>query len=643
MIASFRRLSKSAAGKLIMVVFFLLIMASFAMGDIASFKSGTFSFGSDALVKIGDQEVGDRDMSRAMERRLSEVRQQAPTADYSTIAADFEPLLKLVIDQKTLQAFADKFGFTLSKRLIDGEIANLPNARGLDGKFSEQAYANFLAQQRLTDKEVRALISGGVMQRLLLTPVATSTRVPVGYATPYAAMLLELRQGDVANIPSSAFRQGLKPTDADLQRYYAANRARYIVPEQRVLKMARIGPELVAGLAASEQEIAAYYKANQAAYGSKEIRVISQAVVPDQASANGVATRARGGATLQAAAAPVGSNAAVTSLGAQSRDAYSSLAGQKAAAAVFAAPSGSVVGPIQSDFGWIVAKVEQVRSEGGKSLAAAKPEIAAKLTADKRKEALTDLVTRIEDAIDDGSNLAEAAAAGKLQVTETPLITANGTDRANPAFRFPPELAPALKSGFELAPNDEPVIEALPNDAGYVLVAPSQVVAAAPAPLQDVRDKVAEGWINQQALARAKAIATAIAAKTGRGMPLAQAVKEAGVTLPPSRPVEMRRIEMTEMGTNVPAQLRMLFTLGEGKSRMVADPQSRGFSVVRVNKITPGNALTQPGLIGRVQSEFQQAIAEEYARQFLAAIRAELGVKRNEEAIAATKKRISGT
>ena len=68
MIASFRRLSKSAAGKLIMVVFFLLIMASFAMGDIASFKSGTFSFGSDALVKIGDQEVGDRDMSRAMER-----------------------------------------------------------------------------------------------------------------------------------------------------------------------------------------------------------------------------------------------------------------------------------------------------------------------------------------------------------------------------------------------------------------------------------------------------------------------------------------------------------------------------------------------------------------------------------------------
>ena len=92
----------------------------------------------------------------------------------------------------------------------------------------------------------------------------------------------------------------------------------------------------------------------------------------------------------------------------------------------------------------------------------------------------------IEDAIDEGSNLSEAAARAKLQVTETPLITADGTDRSNPAFKLPAELAAALKSGFELAPSDEPVIETLANDAGYVLVAPSQVVAAAPAPLADL-------------------------------------------------------------------------------------------------------------------------------------------------------------
>ena len=38
----------------------------------------------------------------------------------------------------------------------------------------------------------------------------------------------------------------------------------------------------------------------------------------------------------------------------------------------------------------------------------------------------------------------------------------------------------------------------------------------------------------------------------------------------------------------------MLFSLTQGKSRMVADPQGRGFFIVKTNKIVPGNALTAP-------------------------------------------------
>ena len=44
----------------------------------------------------------------------------------------------------------------------------------------------------------------------------------------------------------------------------------------------------------------------------------------------------------------------------------------------------------------------------------------------------------------------------------------------------------------------------------------------------------------------------------------------------------------------------------------------------------------------KVQSDFQQAVSDEYARQFLAAVKAKLGVKRNESAIAAERKRIIG-
>ncbi|WP_309660776.1 peptidyl-prolyl cis-trans isomerase [Sphingomonas sp.] len=643
MLASFRRLSKSTVGSIIMVLFVVAILASFAMGDIANLRSGSFGMNGSTLAKVGSQQISDRDQSRGMERRLGEVRQQNPEADYTTIAGDFEGILSSLIDQHTLQAFADKFGFSLSERLIGAEIANIPGARGLDGKFSEQAYRSFLAQQRMSDQEVRQLIRASMLQRMLLTPVASNARVPVGFATPYASMLLESRQGDVAIVPVTLFRAGLNPTDADLQQFYAANRNRYMVPEQRVLRFARIGPEQVAGVTAADQEIAAYYSANQATYGAKEIRVISQAVVPDRNAADAIAARARGGASFVAATAPAGLSPSDISVGPQTRGEFASLAGDAVAAAAFSAQSGAVVGPIQSDLGWHVVKVDSVRREGGKPLGAAHGEIAAKLTADKRKEALADLVTKVEDAVAGGSNYVEAAGQAKLAITETPLITASGAARDDPGFHFPVELTPALKSGFDLTQDDDPVVEALGKEAGYVFVAPARIVAAAPAQLASIRARVTEDWINQQASERARAVATAIAAKAARNVPLATAVAEAGISLPPARQIAARRLDLAQLGDKVPAAIRMLFTLGAGKSRMVADPQQRGFSIVKVNRIIPGNAMTQPVLIASVQSEFQQAISEEYAREFQAAMRETVGVRRNESAITASKKRISGS
>jgi peptidyl-prolyl cis-trans isomerase D len=73
---------------------------------------------------------------------------------------------------------------------------------------------------------------------------------------------------------------------------------------------------------------------------------------------------------------------------------------------------------------------------------------------------------------------------------------------------------------------------------------------------------------------------------------------------------------------------------------MFPDPQGRGFFIVRVDKIIPGNALLQPALIGRMQNELQEGVSQEYAQQFLAAMRKDVGVERNESAIQALKTRI---
>src|SRR5581483_9827569 len=211
MLSFFRRVSKSKIGTGIMVFVVVAIMGGFALADLSNFGTGQMGFGmgSSTLAKVGDQEISDKDMSDAMQRRLQQVRQQKPDADYASIIGDFNAVLEALVDQSSLLAFADKYHFPLSKRLVDAEIAQIPGTKGLNGQFNEQAYQQFLAQQHLSDADVRQIISGDLLQRLILAPVLANLRVPVGMSTPYASKLLEQRDGEAAIVPVDSFKAGL--------------------------------------------------------------------------------------------------------------------------------------------------------------------------------------------------------------------------------------------------------------------------------------------------------------------------------------------------------------------------------------------------------------------------------------------------
>ncbi len=641
MLSAFRSLSKSALGTAIMVLFLLAILASFAIADIGSVRSGGLGLGSDTLVRTGDERITNRDLDSAMRRVLEQERQQNPEATYSTIAGKFGAIINSLIDERSLLAFASDHGFMLSKRLIDAEIANLPQTRGLDGKFSQQAYAAFLQQQQMTDADLRRLLQVALTQRLVLAPAVVDARVPIGVARPYASMLLEQREGQVALVPAEAFRGGLNPSDGDLQAFYAQRRQSYMVPEQRVLRIAKIGTD-AAGAKPSEAEISAYYQANQSTYGGSETRVISQAVIQDKGAADAVARRARSGANFVAAAAPAGLSAQDISVGPQTQAEFEGLAGDAVAKAAFAAAKGSIVGPIRSDLGWHVIKIDEVRAASGRSLAQAHDEIAKLLTANKGKEAVTNIVTKVEDQIDGGASFAEAVAAAKLPVTTTPAITGSGASLSDGAYRLPAELAPALKAGFAMAADDDPEVVTLPDEAGYAVVAVDRIAEAAPAPLATIREKVREDWIMNKARARARAVASDIAAKIARGMAFDKAVGEAGVALPAPEAISARRIQISQANPDTVAPLKMLFSLAQGKSRLVADPQGRAFFIVKTNKIVPGNALSNPALIAQTQTAFQQTATDELASELVAAMKADQGVDRNDKAIAAARQRITG-
>ena len=299
-------------------------------------------------------------------------RSRTRTPIMRRIVGDFDPILAQLIDQRALIAFADKYGFRLSKRLIDAEIAQIPQAKGLNGQFSEQAYQHSSPQQRLTDAQVRQIITGELAPALLLTPVAANARVSG-------------RNGDALRVDAARSARGRsrgrparprsrpassRPTPTS-SNYYAANRNRYMVPEQRVAAHSRrIGPEQVAGVAASDQEIAAYYKANQATYAAKETRDAE----PGRGSRPGDRERDRR-ARQGGGDARRGGCAGGQQRGGDHRSTDQTRAGlcrrspaTRPRRPSSRPPSGAVVGPVQSEFGWVVVKVDSVKTQGGKSL-----------------------------------------------------------------------------------------------------------------------------------------------------------------------------------------------------------------------------------------------------------------------------------
>src|SRR5881394_2278109 len=103
MLTFFRRVSKSKIGTWIMAAILVAILGGFALADLSNFGTGQIGFGgmgSTTLAKVGDQQVGERDVSDAMHRRLQQARQQRPDADYSSIMGDFDAILGELIDER---------------------------------------------------------------------------------------------------------------------------------------------------------------------------------------------------------------------------------------------------------------------------------------------------------------------------------------------------------------------------------------------------------------------------------------------------------------------------------------------------------------------------------------------------------------
>lgn len=628
------------------ILFGFLGLALFAM-VVTGFGTGGMGIGgmgtaSDRLASVGGEALTSTEVAEQVSRQFDAARGQQPALDISTFIGSgaYEEIIRQMIASKAVSAFAAEHGMGASQRMVDGQIAGIPAFQNLAGKFDDATFRRALQAERITEEQLREELAASLIQRQILLPVAASTRVPQALATQYAALLLETRSGEVAFVPASAVGAGGEPTDAEVEAFYKRQQARYTVPERRVLRYATFGPEAVAAAATpTAAEIEAFYRANAASYGPTQTRTLSQVVLPDQAAARAFSAKVASGTSFQQAAQQAGFSASDIQVGSRTREAFADLTSDAVANAAFSAAQGAVTAPTQSDFGWHVVRVDAIETTPAKPLQAVRGEIEEQLRAQKQQDALSDLVTRIEDAIADGSTFDEVVRAEKLTATQTPPITATGAVLGAPT-QAPADLGPLLRPGFEMAADEDPVVETVQPGQRFALLAVGQVIPAAPAPIAQIREEVKADLVRERASARARAVAAAIETKVNAGTPLADAVAQADVRLPAVEQVKAQRLDIARQNQQVPPPMAMMFSLPRGKARLMEAPGGAGWYVVHLTGVTPGDPSTNPALVQATRTQFARITGDEYAEQFSNAIERQLEVERDEAAIARLKEQL---
>jgi peptidyl-prolyl cis-trans isomerase D len=636
MLNFFRRFTKSRFGLIAVFVFLAVIALAFAAGDITGIRAtGGSNGGGTVVAQVGDRKITDREVRERIDQFLRNLQRdgQNVTIEQFLAQGGLELAIDEIINGAAMVEFAQDTGMQVSKKLIDGDIASNPAFFGLDGKFDQQKFDGLLSQNRISPASFREQMTNERYANWLVNRATLGNQIPQSVILPYASLLLERRTGIVGLVSTIAMDPGADPDEKTLTAWYNARRARYMVPERRVVRFATVKPELLQGrTAATEAEIADAYRKAGTRFAATEKRSVRQLVTLDQATANRVAGEVKGGKTLAAAASAAGLEP--TNFEGVEKAALARQTAPAVADAAFAAAQGGVVGPVRSPLGWHVLQVEKIENVAARSFDQARAELASEISSRKLAQAFATLHQSLDDGIGDNKTFDELVGEAKLPAQRTPALTAQGANPEDAAFKPDAAIAAVMRTGFGIEQaGDEPQIVSLGPDGSFALVGLERIVAAAPRPLAQIRDRVVKDYLVEQALTKARAAATGMIAKLEKGVPMQQALAEAGVTKgPPPKPFDFKRSEV--LGPTMAPYLQMAFSMAPKKAKLVEGANREGYYVVYLDTVEEHSAANDPAAIQRVRGDIAPQVGPEYARQFIAAIRNHLKVTRNDKAIA---------
>ena len=647
MLDFFRAITRSRLGAVLGLVFLVLIVLAFAGADVGGMRTGSL-IGGENVASVGGSRITTGELDKTIRNAFESQRQRAPTLTMKDFLAQgvLEEVMTGLIDRAATWEWGKKYGICISDRLVDSEIAKLPAFQGPDGKFSQDAYNQLLAQRGLTDKLVRDDIAKGQMSRLVFAGAAEGAAMPTTVTQTYAALLKEKRTGNLLFLPSAAFAPKAAPNDSQIGDFYKANLARYSRAERRTIRYAVIDEASLKSVPApSEADVRKRYQANAAQYAPGEMRSITQVILPTEMAAKAFAAEVAGGKSIEAAATAKG--LAPAKIADATHDKLATDGSKAVADAVFAGAQGKTTGPVKGALGWVVARIDGITKKPGKTLDEARGEIVAALAGEKHKAALTELATQIGEKIEGGTSLGDVAKAYGLTVQTTDAVQSDGTVPGKPEAKLPAEVQALLQTAFGMEHEGMAQIAAVPAAAAgiarFAVYDVGAITPAAPAPLAEIKAQVAADWTRQHGADAAAAAADKVLAALAKKTPLDAAGKALGVALPPVDHLGITREQLAQMQGRVPAPLALMFSMSRPGAKKLAAPNQAGWLIVSLDSVEPGTIAANDPMVQQAQSELGKAAGHEYEEQLRSAITREIGSKRNEKAIGTVRSNLAGS
>lgn len=643
MITAIRRMFSSTLGKILALGFVAFIGVAFALSDVTG--NSTFGgMGGANVAKVGSEEIGVGELRDRVRLAYNQARQNQPGMTMAAFveSGGLDQVLNQLVEGLAFDQFATEMGFGVSKRLIDGRIADIPAFAGVSGSFDQTRFETFLRENGMTEAQLRRDLRQQLLIEQIAAPIASMPRLAPGMAQPYAALLLEQRRGQATFIPASAFAPTADPGDAALKTYLTQNAAKFTVPERRVIQYALFDAASVPVPAVTDAEIAKVYKDNAAQYAASETRRFAQVIAPDQATANALATKVRGGTSLAAAAQAAGLSASTT--GDLTQSSYAATSTAAAAKAAFAAKQGDLIGPIQTGLGWSVARVEAVTGRPARSLADASADIRTELAKNKANEAIVDYYNAIQDAVNSGASIEEIAADRKLTLATTPALLPSGRVPGQPAYTLPPELAPLVSQAFQGSSEGEGQLATLVENQKFAVYAVKSIVAAAPPPFAQIRADLLSEWRFAQGQKVARDKARAIVKAVEGGQTLAAAVTAAGPNIGSVQTIGGRRGELGQNGQPVPPELALLFSMAKNSVKTLEIPGNRGWMVIALADVQrPDPKSIEPARVAAIAQPLAPAFGNELIEQLAGEAKRRVGVTINKELVEQLRQELTGT